>query len=134
VPGGTWFPRGCVAGKSEPECARARDRRLPLGQRSDPLATNVAARGLDVPEAGQVINYELPELPEGFTHRVGRTGRMGRAGRAITLLAPDEAAKWRRFERTLSRKLHRQPWVQPGKARVGAATARATSAVRCACP
>jgi ATP-dependent RNA helicase DeaD len=90
------------------------------------LATNVAARGLDVPEVGQVINYELPESPEWFTHRVGRTGRMGRAGRAITLLAPDEAAKWRQFEKSLGRKLHRQPWVQPGKVRVSAPTARAT--------
>jgi superfamily II DNA/RNA helicase len=50
------------------------------------VATNVAARGLDVPEVGQVINYELPESTEWFTHRVGRTGRMGRAGRAIKLL------------------------------------------------
>jgi ATP-dependent RNA helicase DeaD len=91
------------------------------------LATNVAARGLDVPEVGQVINYELPESPEWFTHRVGRTGRMGRAGRAITLLAPEEAAKWRQFEKALGRRLQRQQWVQPGKARIGALTAKATA-------
>jgi ATP-dependent RNA helicase DeaD len=76
------------------------------------LATNVAARGLDVPEVGQVINYELPESAEWFTHRVGRTGRMGRTGRAITLLTPEDGAKWRQFERVLGRKLHRQPWTQ----------------------
>ena len=64
------------------------------------LATNVAARGLDVPEVGQVINYELPESAEWFTHRAARTGRMGRAGRAITLLTPDDAAAWRGFERS----------------------------------
>jgi ATP-dependent RNA helicase DeaD len=80
------------------------------------LATNVAARGLDVPEVGQVINYELPESAEWLTHRVGRTGRMGRAGRAITLLAPEEAAKWRQFEKVLGRRHERQPWVHPGKA------------------
>jgi ATP-dependent RNA helicase DeaD len=91
------------------------------------LATNVAARGLDVPEVGHVINYELPESPEWFTHRVGRTGRMGRAGRAITLLAPEESAKWRQFEKALGRKLQRQQWVHPGKGRVGAPTARATA-------
>jgi len=77
------------------------------------LATNVAARGLDIPEVGQVINYELPESPEWFTHRVGRTGRMGRAGQAITLLTPEDNAKWRQFEKALGRKLHRQPWTQP---------------------
>jgi superfamily II DNA/RNA helicase len=91
------------------------------------LATNVAARGLDVPEVGQVINYELPESPEWFTHRVGRTGRMGRAGRAITLLGPEEAAKWRQFEKALGRKLRREPWVDPGKARAGAPTTRASA-------
>jgi ATP-dependent RNA helicase DeaD len=78
------------------------------------LATNVAARGLDVPEVGHVINYELPESPEWFTHRVGRTGRMGRAGRAITLLTPDDAAKWRQFEKALGRKLQRQTWPATG--------------------
>ena len=74
------------------------------------VATNVAARGLDVPEVGQVINYELPESTEWFTHRVGRTGRMGRAGRAITLLSPEDGARWRPFERTLGRKLPRHQW------------------------
>jgi ATP-dependent RNA helicase DeaD len=83
------------------------------------LATNVAARGLDVPEVGQVINYELPESAEWFTHRAGRTGRMGRAGRAITFLTPDEASKWRQFEKALGRRLERRPWTQsdpPGSA------------------
>jgi ATP-dependent RNA helicase DeaD len=90
------------------------------------LATNVAARGLDVPEVGQVINYELPESPEWFTHRVGRTGRMGRAGRAITLLTPDEAGKWRQFEKVLDRRLERRRWLQPEAPR---ASAPASSAV-----
>jgi superfamily II DNA/RNA helicase len=89
------------------------------------LATNVAARGLDVPEVGQVINYELPESAEWFTHRVGRTGRMGRAGRAITLLTPEDGAKWRQFETVLGRKLPRQPWAY----RVGADGARPTTGV-----
>jgi ATP-dependent RNA helicase DeaD len=75
------------------------------------LATNVAARGLDVPEVGQVINYELPESAEWLTHRVGRTGRMGRAGRAITLLSIEDAAKWRQFEKVLGRRHERRPWT-----------------------
>ncbi|HEY8172563.1 MAG TPA: DEAD/DEAH box helicase, partial [Dehalococcoidia bacterium] len=59
------------------------------------LATNVAARGLDVLHVTRVINYELPETHELFTHRVGRTGRMGRSGRAITLLGAGDLPKWR---------------------------------------
>jgi superfamily II DNA/RNA helicase len=77
------------------------------------LATNVAARGLDVPEVAQVINFELPESPEWFTHRVGRTGRMGRSGRAITLLAPEDATRWRQFEKVLGRHLERRSWAHP---------------------
>jgi ATP-dependent RNA helicase DeaD len=80
------------------------------------LATNVAARGLDVPEVGQVINYELPESSEWFTHRVGRTGRMGRAGTAITLLAPEDATRWRQFERALGRRFERRRWTHPAAA------------------
>jgi ATP-dependent RNA helicase DeaD len=83
------------------------------GARPILLATNVAARGLDVPDIGQVINYELPESAEWLTHRVGRTGRMGRAGRAITLLTPDEAPKWRQFEKMLGRTVERRLWAQP---------------------
>jgi ATP-dependent RNA helicase DeaD len=65
------------------------------------LATNVAARGLDIKGIYQVINYELPESSELFTHRIGRTGRMGQQGKAITLLAPSELPKWRRMARSL---------------------------------
>ena len=55
------------------------------------VATNVAARGLDVSHVAQVINIELPESPELLTHRIGRTGRMGRQGQAITLLGPEDS-------------------------------------------
>jgi ATP-dependent RNA helicase DeaD len=71
------------------------------------VATNVAARGLDVLHIERVINYELPETHELFTHRVGRTGRMGRAGRAITLLGPADLPKWHEIEKGLGKKLPR---------------------------
>ncbi len=74
------------------------------------LATNVAARGLDVSNVEQVINFELPESSELLTHRVGRTGRMGRKGQALTLLGPEDGAKWRQLERGLSRRIPRLPW------------------------
>jgi ATP-dependent RNA helicase DeaD len=71
------------------------------GQVQTLLATNVAARGLDIQGIYQVINYELPESSELFTHRIGRTGRMGRQGKAITLLVPSDLPKWRRMTRNL---------------------------------
>jgi ATP-dependent RNA helicase DeaD len=74
------------------------------------VATNVAARGLDVSHVAQVINVELPESPELLTHRIGRTGRMGRRGQAITLLAPEDMVKWRRLERGFTRPIRRAPW------------------------
>ena len=63
------------------------------------VATNVAARGLDVSHVGLVVNYELPETAEWLTHRVGRTARNGVPGRALTFLAEDDADKWRKLRR-----------------------------------
>ncbi|MFN8663406.1 MAG: DEAD/DEAH box helicase [Thermomicrobiales bacterium] len=74
------------------------------------IATNVAARGLDVSHVEQVINVELPESPELLTHRIGRTGRMGRQGQAITLLGAEDQVKWRRLERGFTRPVVRAPW------------------------
>ena len=82
-----------------------RARRVPIL-----LATNVAARGLDVEHIGLVINYELPETTDLLTHRVGRTGRMGREGDAITLLAPSDADKWRKLSRELLVRIPRKRW------------------------
>lgn len=75
------------------------------------VATNVAARGLDITSVDLVINMDLPESPELLTHRVGRTGRMGRAGQAMTLLAPEDASKWRQLERGLSKRIPRKRWT-----------------------
>ncbi len=87
---------------------KARDRALDQfrsGQVPILVATNVAARGLDVLHVERVINYELPETHELFTHRVGRTGRMGRTGRAITLVSAADLLKWQAIERGLGRRL-----------------------------
>ena len=74
------------------------------------VATNVAARGLDVQGIEQVINYDLPDSGQLFTHRVGRTGRMGRRGEAITFITVEDAPKWREIGRALGRLFSRQPW------------------------
>ncbi|WP_408638408.1 DEAD/DEAH box helicase [Roseovarius salinarum] len=54
------------------------------------VATDVAARGLDIPDVKHVYNYELPNVPENYVHRIGRTARAGRDGRAVAFCAPDE--------------------------------------------
>lgn len=71
------------------------------------LATNVAARGLDMLNIDRVINYDLPETGELFTHRVGRTGRIGRSGLAVTLITTVDLPKMQEIERHLGRKLPR---------------------------
>jgi superfamily II DNA/RNA helicase len=73
------------------------------------VATNVAARGLDILHIGRVINFDVPETHELLTHRVGRTGRMGRSGQAITLVAATDLVKWLAIERALGIKLPRVP-------------------------
>src|SRR5947208_6596791 len=67
------------------------------------VATEVAARGLDIKELPQVVNYELPNVPEDYVHRIGRTGRAGAAGEAVSLVSADEAGLLRDIERVLRR-------------------------------
>jgi superfamily II DNA/RNA helicase len=61
------------------------------------VATNVAARGLDISDVAVVINYELPDTPQWLTHRVGRTARNGAAGHAVTFVTPADEHRWRRL-------------------------------------
>jgi ATP-dependent RNA helicase RhlE len=67
------------------------------------VATEVAARGLDIKELPQVVNYELPNVPEDYVHRIGRTGRAGAAGEAVSLVSGDETGLLRDIERVLRR-------------------------------
>ena len=69
------------------------------------VATEVAARGLDIKELPQVVNYELPNVPEDYVHRIGRTGRAGAAGQAISLVSSDESAFLRDIERLTRRSI-----------------------------
>ncbi len=71
------------------------------------VATDIAARGLDIEELPFVVNYELPHTPEDYVHRIGRTGRAGLAGEAISLVAPEEHKFLEDIERMLKRKLPR---------------------------
>ena len=63
------------------------------------VATNVAARGIDVDNVGLVVNFELPDSAQWLTHRVGRTARMGEAGRALTFVTPEDEPAWVKLSR-----------------------------------
>ncbi len=71
------------------------------------VATDIAARGIDVEALGHVVNFDLPTVPEDYIHRVGRTARAGATGMAITLVAPEEEGDLGRIERVLASKLSR---------------------------
>ncbi|RED11073.1 DEAD/DEAH box helicase [Pontivivens insulae] len=69
------------------------------------VATDIAARGIDVKGISHVVNFDLPDEPENYVHRIGRTGRNGADGIAISLVAPDEVKKLRAVERITGEKL-----------------------------
>jgi ATP-dependent RNA helicase DeaD len=69
------------------------------------VATDVAARGLDIPHVSHVMNYDVPSSPEAYVHRIGRTGRAGRAGEAITLVEPRERWLLQNIERLTKSKI-----------------------------
>lgn len=73
------------------------------------VATDVAARGLDITGVTHVYNFDLPQDPESYVHRIGRTGRAGNAGMAISLVTPREINHLRNIERIASSKIHRMP-------------------------
>jgi ATP-dependent RNA helicase DeaD len=82
-----------------------KDGRLPLL-----VATDVAARGLDIAGVSHIINYDVPTSPDVYVHRIGRTGRVGRSGRAITFYEPRQQREIAAIERHAGVKL--SPWVK----------------------
>ncbi len=78
------------------------------------VATDIAARGLDIDKLPHVVNYELPHVPEDYIHRIGRTARAGLDGHAVSLVCVDEAKLLRDIERLLKRDIEKQ--IIPGYA------------------
>jgi superfamily II DNA/RNA helicase len=66
------------------------------------VATDVAARGLDIPHVMHVINFDLPQCPEDYVHRIGRTGRAGAEGHALSFISPEDNHKWKMICRLLN--------------------------------
>jgi superfamily II DNA/RNA helicase len=92
----------------------ARQRALRLfetGKVSVLVATDVAARGLDIDDVAHVVNYDPPEEDKGYVHRTGRTGRAGRSGTAITFVLPDQQDETSRVANRLG---HREQYEEAG--------------------
>jgi len=80
-------------------------KRFRSGQAQYLIATDVAARGLDIPDVSHVINYDIPETPETYVHRIGRTGRFGKTGEAVTMINPREVRWLHQLERVTRAKV-----------------------------
>jgi len=72
------------------------------------VATDIAARGIDVSQISQVINYDMPDTADAYTHRIGRTGRMSRRGAALSLVTQEDLPMVRRIERNLGKTMEKR--------------------------
>jgi ATP-dependent RNA helicase RhlE len=94
------------------------------------VATDIAARGIDVDSISHVINYDVPTAPEDYVHRIGRTGRAGNRGRAITLVTPVEELSMRAIERMTGQPVERVLVQGFGGVRPAASIAKPFASVR----
>lgn len=75
------------------------------------IATDIAARGIDVKGIAHVVNYDLPQCSDDYIHRIGRTGRAGASGQAVSLLTPEDNQQWHRISKLLKRSQSPAPRV-----------------------
>jgi ATP-dependent RNA helicase RhlE len=94
--------------KSQAARTRALDG-FKTGKISVLVATDIAARGLDIDQLPQVVNFELPNVPEDYVHRIGRTGRAGAAGQALSLVDQDEIKHLKAIERLIKQSITQTP-------------------------
>ena len=94
------YPAGAIHGDFTQSHRDEMMRRFKSGDLDILVATDVAARGLDIPDVSHVINYSIPQDPEGYIHRIGRTGRAGKSGIAITFITPRQYRQLRLIEQT----------------------------------
>jgi ATP-dependent RNA helicase RhlE len=107
--------------RSQPQRTRTLDE-FKRGKLRVLVATDIAARGLDIEELPHVVNYELPHVPEDYVHRIGRTGRAGSTGDAVALVSHEERGLLTAIERVLKRPVERKmvegfepaAWNEPG--------------------
>jgi ATP-dependent RNA helicase RhlE len=102
-------PASAIHGnKSQPQRERA-IAAFKSGEIKVLIATDIAARGIDIPGVSHVVNFDLPDVPEQYVHRIGRTARAGAAGIAIAFCSPDERGNLRDIERTTRQKIAPAP-------------------------
>lgn len=77
------------------------------------VATDIASRGLDIPHIEHVVNYDLPQAPEDYIHRIGRTGRAGADGAAVSFICPEDTLKWRAIQKLMDPNIKLEP-LPPG--------------------
>ena len=108
------FAAGAIHGnKSQGQRERA-IKAFKSGELKILVATDVAARGLDIPGVKHVYNYDLPNVPENYVHRIGRTARAGRDGRAVAYCSAEEMAELKAIQKTMGREIPAQndaPWA-----------------------
>jgi ATP-dependent RNA helicase RhlE len=126
--------------RSQPQRTRTLDE-FKRGKLRVLVATDIAARGLDIEELPHVVNYDLPHVPEDYVHRIGRTGRAGSTGDAVALVSQEERSLLTAIERVLKHPVERKmvegfeptswndlaPRSAPRSARAGNGGARSTS-------
>jgi len=99
------FPAVCLHGQMSQQQRLGALGQFKAGQKTILVATDVAARGLDIPLVGLVINYELPKSEKDYIHRVGRTARAGKEGVAINLISQYDVEQYQRIEKHIDMKL-----------------------------
>jgi ATP-dependent RNA helicase RhlE len=113
--------------KSQPQRTRALDA-FKMGRTRVLVATDIAARGIDVDQVTHVVQYDLPDVPETYVHRIGRTARAGAAGAAIAFCAGDDVSNLRQIEKTIRQPVPRA--ALPALPGVAAVAERAAGAER----
>jgi superfamily II DNA/RNA helicase len=78
------------------------------------VATDIAARGLDIPHIEHVINYDMPQCPEDYIHRIGRTARAGSEGTAVSLVSSEDSRKWKAIQRLMNPDFEREERARSG--------------------
>jgi len=101
------FNAGALHGDLAQETRTATLEAFRVGEISLLVASDVAARGLDIPDVSHVFNFDVPYNPEDYVHRIGRTGRAGKEGRAITIATRDDSKLLDAVERVIGRKIAR---------------------------
>jgi ATP-dependent RNA helicase RhlE len=117
------IPAGAIHGnKSQPQRERALAA-FKSGEMKVLIATDIAARGIDIPGVSHVVNYDLPDVPEQYVHRIGRTARAGADGIAIAFCSPEERGNLRDIERLTKQILTADPLPQDFASQVAATRA-----------